>query len=85
MMFLMFAATPTLRTRTGCRREAEMPRAITRVFHHTDNLPARSCPSLAYSVSVLPDWLSTAPISQPTAIGNRHHDQNFLRSRRIGH
>ena len=33
----------------------------------------------------LPDWLSPAPIPQPPAISNRHHDQDLVGSRRIGH
>ena len=29
--------------------------------------------------------LSDAPIKQPPAISNRHHDQDFVGSRRVGH
>ena len=32
----------------------------------------------------LSDWLSTAPIMQPTAISNRHHYQDLVRSDQRG-
>ena len=36
-------------------------------------------------ISTLPDRLGAAPIAEPPAISNRHHDQDLVRSRRIGY
>ena len=48
-------------------------------IHVSDRL--LQCPSFF----ALPDWFCTAPIAQPPTIGNRHHDQDLVRSRCIGH
>jgi hypothetical protein len=41
-------------------------------------------PDTGLGIRGLPDWLSTAPIAESSAVSNRHHHQDLIGSRRIG-